>query len=176
MIRYQQTAVHSLTAKVLHWGFIVVFAYGLVRQVDEVEELEDTAFLMEEIVFAIIFLMLLFARFIYMRATRPSVLPDHAPRLVLRLAQGVHLGIYVSLALLALSGLSIGLMYASAVKDGAVFEFVLWLHEAAYWTSVNLIALHVVGAIYHRYLGDGVWSSMVPLLTERTRLPPTTQD
>jgi hypothetical protein len=32
------------------------------------------------------------------------------------------------------------------------------------------MALHTVGAIYHRIQGDGVWSAMVPVLKEeRTR-------
>ena len=170
---YFNTTAHSFLAKVFHWGFIAVFSYGLINQVDEVEELEDAAFLLEEMVFAILFLIVLLARFIYMRSTRRRAVPGKQSSAMLRLARVVHNGIYASLTMLALSGLLIGGMYALAVKGGTIFGLVLWLHEACYWTSVNLIALHIVGAIYHRYLGDGVWSSMVPLFVERPGRTPT---
>ena len=32
--------------------------------------------------------------------------------------------------------------------------------------GVNLMGLHIAGAIYHRLQGDGVWSAMVPILKE----------
>ena len=35
-----------------------------------------------------------------------------------------------------------------------------------FWASVNLMGLHIAGAIYHRLQGDGVWSAMVPILKE----------
>ena len=50
---------HSLTAKVWHWGFIVVFIYALTKQLDEVEELEDLELLEAEMIFASIFLVIL---------------------------------------------------------------------------------------------------------------------
>lgn len=167
-----QAAPYSLMAKIFHWAFIVVFAYGLVRPVDELEELEDGAFLLEEVVFAIVFLMILLARFIYMRTTRPNELSGNEPGFVQRLARLVHLGLYLCPALLALSGLVIGGMYASAIKSGTPLELLLWIHEACMWASINLIALHVVVAIRHRCLRDGVWSSMVPFLVERAGRPP----
>lgn len=48
-----------------------------------------------------------------------------------------------------------------------VFASMLWAHEAFYWASVNLIAVHVLGALYHRHLGDGVWTAMVPMFREK---------
>ena len=35
----KQLRIYSPTAKWMHWGFIAVFAYGVIKQVDEVEEL-----------------------------------------------------------------------------------------------------------------------------------------
>ncbi|MEM1412396.1 MAG: cytochrome b/b6 domain-containing protein [Pseudomonadota bacterium] len=154
-------------AKVFHWGFIGVLAYAWLKQVDEVEELEDASFLMEEFLFATVFLLLRLARFIYMRSTRPSALPASTPKRAKRLARAVHLAIYGSLALLAITGLAIGGMFAAGVSEGFVFGTVLWLHEVFYWASVNFIALHVIAALYHRYLGDGIWSSMVPVFKEK---------
>lgn len=156
-------APHSFIARVFHWGFIFVFAYGLAKQVDEVEELEDRAFLIEEIVFATIFLVILLARFVYMRTTRPTALPSSTAKTVSLLARFVHLGMYLSLSMLAATGLMIGGMFASGTREGIVFASALWAHEAFYWASINLIVVHVIGALYHRQLRDGVWDSMVPI-------------
>ena len=157
---------YSFMAKFMHWAFIAVFAYGVVNQVDEVEELEDAALLVEEVVFAVIFLALLLVRFIYMRAVREGKPELEMPNKPILLARAVHLGMYISLALIALSGLMIGGLYYFGLKDGVVLGTILLLHEIFFWTSVNLMALHVVGAIYHRLQGDGVWSAMVPLWKE----------
>ncbi|GJM13470.1 MAG: hypothetical protein DHS20C12_18730 [Pseudohongiella sp.] len=162
----QPVPQHSRYAKIIHWGFILVYAYGIVNQVDEVEELEDFALLQEEMIFAVIFLLLLFARFVYMHSTKPSVLPSDTPKRMLLLARTVHIGMYASLAMLALSGVVIGGLFWSGVKGGASMEAVLLLHEIMFWASFNLIALHIAGAIYHRYQGDGVWDAMVPVWKE----------
>ena len=163
----RRVAPHSSAARAFHWGFVFVFAYGLIKQVDEVEELEDQTFLIEEVVFATIFLVILLVRFVYMRTTRPTALPPDADKAVSRLAQFVHMSMYLSLAMLAVSGLAIGGMFALGTRDGSVFASVLWAHEALYWVSVNLIIVHVLGALYHRRLGDGVWSAMVPSFREK---------
>lgn len=63
---------HSFTAKVIHWGFIGVFAYALSKQLDELEELEDFSLLHYEMAFAAVFLGLLIARFVFMHPTRPT--------------------------------------------------------------------------------------------------------
>lgn len=155
-------------AKIIHWGFIAVFAFGISKQVDEVEELENFALLQEEIILAIIFLVLLVARFIYMHSTRPSVLPVETPKNILLMAKVVHLGMYISMALIAVTGLIIGGLYWSGIKDGVLMEIILLSHEIAFWTSINLIGLHIAGAIYHRLQADGVWSAMVPVWVEKT--------
>jgi|TARA_B100000900_G_scaffold379785_1_gene364950 cytochrome b561 len=33
----------------------------------------------------------------------------------------------------------------------------------SYW----LIGIHIAAALYHRWLGDGVWNAMVPVWKER---------
>ena len=71
-------APHSRTAKILHWGFILVFAYGLAKQLDEVE-LEDFALLQNEMLFASVFLFVLFARFAYMRYATNCITQNHRP-------------------------------------------------------------------------------------------------
>jgi cytochrome b561 len=49
-----------------------------------------------------------------------------------------------------------------------MFKTILLSHEIFFWTSVNLMGLHIIGAFYHRLRSDGVWNSMVPILKEKT--------
>ena len=162
----QSVRSYSLLAKCMHWAFIGVFAYAVINQVDEVEELENSTRLMKEVLFAITFLSLLLFRFIYMRSARAAMPQLDMPKSLILLARVVHLGMYVSLALIAITGLIIGGLYYFGVKDGLVLEAILLSHEIFFWTSVNLMGLHIAGAIYHRIQGDGVWSAMVPMLKE----------
>ena len=159
---------YGFMAKFLHWAFIVVFAYGVINQVDEVEELQSSSLLIQEIFFTLIFLSLLLFRFIYMRSIRATRPPLDMPKNLILLARTVHLGMYISLALIAVTGLIIGGLYNSGVEEGLVLETVLLLHEIIFWTSVNLMGLHIAGAIYHRVKKDGVWSSMVPIFKEKS--------
>ena len=159
---------HSVTARVMHWGFIGVFAYALTKQLDEVEELEDFSLLQYEMVFAALFLVLLITRFVYMHSTRPSALPSNTPKLTKRLARSVHLAMYASLSLIPVTGLFIGGLYWSGIKSGGAIDVALVLHEVAVNTSYFLILLHVSAAIYHRRKGDGIWNAMVPVWKERT--------
>ena len=162
----QRVRSYSLLAKCMHWAFIGVFAYAVINQVDEVEELENFTRLIKEVLFAITFLSLLLFRFIYMRSARAAMPQLDMPKSLILLARVVHLGMYVSLALIAITGLIIGGLYYFGVKDGLVLEAILLSHEIFFWTSVNLMGLHMAGAIYHRLQGDGVWSAMVPMLKE----------
>jgi cytochrome b561 len=162
----QRVRSYSLMAKFMHWAFIGVFVFGVINQVDEVEELESFALLMTEVFFAIVFLSLLLFRFVYMRSARAAMPQLDMPKSLILLARVVHLGMYASLALIAITGLIIGGLYYFGVKDGLVLEAILLSHEIFFWTSVNLMGLHIAGAIYHRLQGDGVWSAMVPILKE----------
>ena len=164
----QSVRSYSLLAKCMHWAFIGVFAYAVINQVDEVEELENSTRLMKEVLFAITFLSLLLFRFIYMRSARAAMPQLDMPKSLILLARVVHLGMYVSLALIAITGLIIGGLYYFGVKDGLVLEAILLSHEIFFWTSVNLMGLHIAGAIYHRLQGDGVWSAMVPVLKKES--------
>ena len=158
---------YSVMAKFIHWAFIGVFAIGVINQVDEVEELESTVLLVTEVVFAVVFLSLLLFRFIYMRTAKAALPQLDMPKPLILLALTVHRGMYVSLALIAITGLIIGGLYYFGSKNGWALEAFLLLHEICFWISVNLIGLHIAGAIYHRRKGDGVWNAMVPILPEK---------
>ena len=168
----QPITPHSRTAKILHWGFILVFAYGLAKQLDDVEELEDFGLLQNEMIFASVFLIVLLARFAYMRATRLTALPSSTDKSAQRTkhwARAVHLAMYASMALIAASGLCIGGLYWTGTKTGLAMDIALTVHEIAVYGSYLLIAGHVSAALWHRNQRDGIWNAMVPIWQETPR-------
>ena len=163
----QRPAAYSFLAKSLHWGFVVIFTYGIYKQVDNVSLLADPSLLRLEIIFALGFLALLIIRFCYMRFTQKSSLPEGTGSLHKLAAKIVHYGLYLSFASIALSGLVIGALYYLGIQDGLIINSLIGLHEFSVILSYYLIGTHILAAIYHRFLRDGVWSSMVPLWREK---------
>ena len=45
---------HTLLGKVFHWGFVLLYAYGIFKQIDDLEQLADTGLLVFEIVLSLI--------------------------------------------------------------------------------------------------------------------------
>ena len=157
---------HGPAAKTLHWGFIAVFLYALSKQLDDLEELADRALLQYEMVFASAFLVLLVARFWYMRTRNASALPAAAPKRIRIASQIVHLGMYFCLAMIPLTGLGIGGLYWSGIQAGDWMAGLLLAHEIFANTALFLICAHIAAAFYHRKCRDVVWNSMVPFLRE----------
>ena len=158
----------SSIAKFMHWGFVLLFIYGLLKQIDELNQLEDKALLQFEVIFATVFVLLLLIRFIYMKTTQKSSLPDSTPKSQLLAARVVHYGMYACLALIPFTGLLIGLLFWLGFKDGFLINTVVEVHEFSVSVIYWLIGLHILAAIFHRLKNDGVWSSMVPFLKEKS--------
>ena len=158
----------SSIAKFMHWSFVLLFIYGLLKQIDELNQLEDKALLQFEVIFATVFVLLLLIRFIYMKTTQKSSLPDSTPKSQLLAARVVHYGMYACLALIPLTGLLIGLLFWLGFEDGFLINTVVEVHEFSVSVIYWLIGLHILAAIFHRLKNDGVWSSMVPFLKEKS--------
>ena len=158
---------YSLFAKFWHWGFVLLFIYGVAKQVDEIEQLENLFFFQFEIVFALLFLFLLVIRFVYMSKTQETSLPDNTSKIQKMAARTVHLGMYTTLAGTAITGLSIGLFYWLGFRQGLFIDFLTVIHSFVVNTVYWLVAIHIVAAIYHRLKKDGVWNSMVPFFKEK---------
>lgn len=158
---------HGWLAKTLHWGFVAVLAYAIYKQVDDVTQLQDTALLQFEMIFAGAFLVLLALRFLYMRAMGGSAVPDDAPAGFKRMVKLGHLAIYASIGTIAASGIAIGALYGLGITTGPLMGVALGLHEVSVMASYVIVAGHVLAAIFHRLKGDGIWSSMVPVWTEK---------
>jgi len=164
--RLDATGGYSKIAKIFHWGFVALFAHGVLKQVDDIGQLRDTALLRFEILFASALLILLGARFFYMRRTQKTSLPEETPYAQKIAAKIAHLGMYISLATIALSGILIGLLYWSRFSNGILIDGAVGLHEVSVTVTYWLIAVHVLAAVYHRFKKDGVWDSMVPFWKE----------
>ena len=150
----------------MHWGFVLLFIYGLLKQIDELNQLKDEALLKFEVIFAVIFILLLLIRFVYMKTTQKTSLPQSTPRSQVIAAKVVHSGMYICLALIPLTGLLIGLLFWLGLENGFLINLVVGSHELAVSLIYWLIGLHILAASYHLLKKDGVWSSMVPFWKE----------
>tara|TARA_B110000003_G_scaffold184519_1_gene183459 strand:- start:314 stop:826 length:513 start_codon:yes stop_codon:yes gene_type:complete len=157
---------YSKLAKTMHWGFVLLFAYGVFKQVDSINELADPSLFRLEIIFAGIFVILLLARFAYMKKTQRSALPENTNQLQKIAAKFVHMGMYVSLGSIAMTGLAIGGLYWLGLQEGLIIEAVISIHEFSVSATYWLVAVHILGAIFHRLKNDGVWTAMVPFSKE----------
>ena len=157
---------YSKIAKLFHWGFVILFVYGVAKQVDNLNQLEDLSFFRFEIIFSLIFLFLLIIRFIYMKRTQKTSIPENTPQVQKITAKVVHNGMYILLALTVLSGLLIGFLFWLGLKDGLIINIVIRIHELIINLLYFFIVIHVIAATYHRLKKDGVWTSMVPFFKE----------
>ena len=158
---------HTFLAKLIHWTFIPLYAYGIFKQVDDISQLEDSALLVFESIFAAVFLLIVILRFTYMRRFNTFQGATETPhRIHTFVAKSVHRGMYAALILLPLSGLIIAALYSQDIKSGPLQNAALGIHEFSATLSYVMIATHVSAAIYSRIKGEGVWSSMVPILKE----------
>ena len=166
-MRFCMQESHTFLGKLIHWTFIPLYAYGIFKQVDDIELLDDRALLIFETIFAAVFLLIVILRFTYMRRFKTFQGATHTPhRIHTFIAKSVHRGMYAALILLPLSGLIIAALYSQDIKTGPLQDGALAVHEFSATLSYVMIATHVSAAIYSRVKGEGVWSSMVPILNE----------
>lgn len=158
---------HTLIAKIFHWGFIILYAYGMMKQLDDLSQLEDAGLLYFEVVFSILFLLIVIFRYLYMRKYKTFLGARKAvPMAHQYLAKTIHISMYLCLTLLPLSGLLIAGFYSLGFKDGIFQGIAVGIHEFSASLSYLLIVIHVVGAVYSRMKGEGIWTSMVPFWKE----------
>jgi len=155
---------HTPLAKFIHWTFTILYAYGIIKQVDDLNELEDASLLNFEIVFAVIFLVIVLIRYFYMKDT-PTLLGAHDEfrKGHLFIARLVHRLVYFSLIMLPTTGLLIAALFT--LETGGV-DFAIAIHEFSAFLSYVVIAIHVGASFYSRYKGEGVWNAMVPVWKE----------
>ena len=155
---------HTPLAKFIHWTFTVLYAYGIFKQVEDLEELEDVSLLNFEIFFAIVFLIIVLLRYFYMKDVKTLLgAHDEMHKGHLFIAKATHRLVYFSLIMLPTTGLLIAGMLAADIPG---MQFAIGLHEFSAFLSYVTIALHVGASLYSRFKGEGVWNGMVPLWKE----------
>ena len=155
---------HTFLAKLVHWTFIPLYAYGIFKQVGDLNELEDPSVLNFEILFATVFLIIVLLRYFYMKDT-PTLLGAHDDirKGHLFIAKTVHGLVYFSLIMLPITGLLIAGLFNLGM--GGV-EIAIGIHEFSAFLSYAVIGLHVVASLYSRLKGEGLWNAMVPVWKE----------
>ncbi len=155
---------HTPLAKLIHWTFIPLYTYGIFKQVDNLNELEDPSLLNFEILFATVFLIIVLLRYFYMKDT-PTLLGAHddVHKGHLFIAKTVHGLVYFSLIMLPATGLLIAALFS--LETGGV-EIAIVIHEFSAFLSYVVIALHVGATLYSRIKGEGLWNAMVPVWKE----------
>ena len=155
---------HTFLAKLIHWTFIPLYAYGIFKQVGDLNELEDASLLNFEILFAAVFLIIVLLRYFYMKDT-PALLGAHEEvhKGHLFIAKTIHTLVYFSLIMLPVTGLLIAGLFS---LDIAGIDVAIAIHEFSAFLSYVVIALHVGATIYSRLKGEGLWNAMVPVFQE----------
>ena len=155
---------HTTLAKFIHWIFTLLYAYGIFKQVDDLNELEDASLLNFEILFATIFLIIVLIRYFYMKDT-PALLGAHedVSKGHLFIAKTVHRLVYLSLIMLPTTGLLIAGLFNLGMEG---IDVAIALHEFSAFLSYIVIALHVGASLYSRFKGEGIWNAMVPIWKE----------
>ena len=155
---------HTPLAKFIHWTFTVLYAYGIFKQVEDLEELEDVSLLNFEIFFAIVFLIIVLLRYFYMKDVNTLLgAHDEMHKGHLFIAKATHRLVYFSLIMLPTTGLLIAGILAADIPG---MQAAIALHEFSAFLSYVTIALHVGASLYSRFKGEGVWNAMVPLWKE----------
>ena len=155
---------HTFLAKLIHWTFIPLYAYGIFKQVGDLNELEDASLLNFEILFATVFLIIVLMRYFYMKDT-PTLLAAHDDirKGHLFIAKTVHGLVYFSLIMLPTTGLLIAALFS--LETGGL-EVAIAVHEFSAFLSYIVIALHIGASVYSRFKGEGLWNAMIPVWKE----------
>ena len=155
---------HTKLAKFIHWTFTLLYAYGIFKQVGDLNELEDASLLNFEILFATVFLIIVLIRYFYMKDA-PTLLGAHeeVTKGHLLIAKTVHRLVYFSLIMLPTTGLLIAGLFNLEMRG---VEIAVTLHEFSAFLSYLVIAIHVGASLYSRFKGEGLWNAMVPIWKE----------
>ena len=92
---------HSFISKFLHWSFTFLYAYGLLKQVNDISQLEDSTLLEFEVIFAIVFLIIVIFRYFYMKRVSTLIgAPESISKVNIFFARSIHVGMYFSFVMM----------------------------------------------------------------------------
>ena len=140
---------HTNLAKFMHWGFIVLYTYGVLKQIEDLSQLENLSLLIFEVIFAILFLAIVLVRYFYMKKFKTFLgANEQIPVVHTLIAKVIHSSIYLCLILLPISGLVIAGLFSQGIKDGPIQEFVIAIHSFSASLSYILILVHIFAAFF----------------------------
>jgi len=158
---------HTKLAKTIHWTFSILYAYGILKQVEDLDELEDPSLLNFEIFFAVVFLVIVMLRFFYMKDAKTLLgAHDEMHKGHLFIAKATHRLVYLSLIMLPTTGLLIAGIFNADIPG---MRIAIALHEFSAFLSYITIGIHVAASLYSRFKGEGVWNAMVPIWQESNK-------
>ena len=137
---------HTPLAKFIHWTFTILYAYGIFKQVEDLEELDDVSLLNFEIFFAVVFLIIVLLRFFYMKDVKTLLSANeemHKGHLFI--AKLTHRLVYFSLIMLPTTGLLIAGILAADIPG---MQVAIAVHELSAFLSYVTIAIHVLSLIH----------------------------
>lgn len=172
---------YGVTARLLHWSVAVIVLLmipaGLIMVRDGLPRaLQDGLFLFHKNAGVIVMLIVAFR--ILWRATHPAPpLPQQIPSWQRRIAALSHLGLYVLLVVMPVTGYvrvragGFPIEGLDAMGIGSIIprnkplaETASDIHQVAAFLLIGLLALHVGAALHHALIRrDGVWSRMWPI-------------
>ncbi len=152
---------HGFVTRGIHWVSAALIGFGYVKGLDSVSQLADSAVLQFEVLYALAIGVLFAIRFAWTKYfAGPSRLPSEAPGWEHGLSRAVHIGLYVGVFGIVLTGLGIAAAYSLSL-GGAVMAIVVGLHEVFLVLLPVLLVGHIAGALWHKVVRrDGVLESM----------------
>ncbi len=131
---------YSKIAKLFHWGFVLLFVYGVLKQVDNINQLK---------------ILLANKTTEMLHGKQAANESEKTAKEVFSENSSGH------------SLPSINLNSKDFEDNINIIDFVIIIHELninlLYW----FIGIHILAATYHRSKRDGVWSSMAPFFKEK---------
>lgn len=160
---------HGFVTRGIHWVSAGLLAFGYIKGLENVSQLADPAVLQFEVLYALALGALFALRLLWTKAHAGATrLPADAPQWEHKASRAVHLGLYVSVFGIVLSGLGIALAYAFPALGLATLAGSLALHEVFLTLLPILLGFHIAGALWHKVVRrDGVLESM----TGRFKVP-----
>ena len=152
---------HGAVAKALHWGTAGMLLYAYIRNGDVTGALDSPSAMNREIMFGLAAGALFAARFFWMRYLNGgrSRLPSDAPRWEHLASKLAHHSLYIAVAAILATGLSIPL--AQAYGGGGAVRAVVDVHEFVTGAAGALIFAHIAAALWHKLVRrDGIWESI----------------
>ncbi len=163
---------HSVVTKWVHWLAIALLIFAAVKNGDASGALFHPAVLHQEVYVGLVLTASYAFLWFWVRGPDGgSRLPTAGPWWERRLSKLVHVCIYVAIGVILVSGFAMAYFAASDVVVNAKAEVVLTMsnrfsflrtvHLAGLVVLARLLILHLVGALWHRFVRrDGVMESI----------------